>query len=105
MVGDDVVKYTTRFYELTRLGPAMDEQESKKLERYIGGLSPEIRMLVISLEPDTMSKAIDMAIETKEYIAHTKTLGNNSDNKRNGITTTTRKSRHGNQYGIARGIT
>ncbi|PWA66532.1 zinc finger, CCHC-type, Retrotransposon gag domain protein [Artemisia annua] len=78
MVGDDVVKYTTRFYELARLAPAMDEPESKKLERYIGGLAPEIRMLVISLEPDTMSKAINMAIEAKEYIAHTKTLGSNS---------------------------
>ncbi|PWA62216.1 protein kinase domain, Nitrogen network kinase 1, Phloem protein 2-like protein [Artemisia annua] len=85
-------------------GPTMDEPESKKLERYIGGFSPEIRLLVISLEPDTMSKAIDMAIEAKEYIAHTKTLGNNSDTKRNGTTTTTRKSGHGNQDGIARGI-
>ncbi|PWA68178.1 zinc finger, CCHC-type, Retrotransposon gag domain protein [Artemisia annua] len=82
MVGDDVDKYTTRFYELARLGPAMDEPESKKLERYIGGLSPEIRMLVISLEPDTMFKAVNMANVAKEYIAHTKTLGNNSDNKR-----------------------
>ncbi|PWA80692.1 retrotransposon gag domain-containing protein [Artemisia annua] len=42
MVGDDVVKYTTRFYELARLAPAMDEPESKKLERYIWGLTPKI---------------------------------------------------------------
>ncbi|PWA46169.1 retrotransposon gag domain-containing protein [Artemisia annua] len=50
MVGDDVVKYTTRFNELARLGPAMDEPESKKLERYIGGLSPEIQIFVTTLD-------------------------------------------------------
>ena len=82
MVGDDVVKYTASFYDLARLGSAMDEPESKKLERYIGGLSPEIRMLVNSLEPDTMPKAIRMAIEAKERIAHTKILGGNGSNKR-----------------------
>lgn len=81
MVGDDVDKYTTRFYELARLGPAMDEPESKRLERYIGGLSPEIRILVISWEPDTMFKAVNMANEAKEYIAHTKALENYSNNK------------------------
>ena len=81
MVGDDA-KYTDRFYELTLLGPAMDEPECKKLERYIGGLSPEIRMLVASSEPDTMFKAIRMAIEAKEHIAYTKAVGNNNDNKR-----------------------
>jgi hypothetical protein len=82
MVGDDVDKYTTRFYELVRLGPAMDEPEGKRIERYIGGLSPEIRKLVISSKPDTMIKAVNRANEAKEYIAHTKTLRNNSDNKR-----------------------
>ena len=82
MVGNDVDEYTTHFYELTRLGSAMDEPESKKLEKYIGGLSNEIRMLVIAWEPDTMSEAIKMAIEAKELIVHTKTSGNNSDNKR-----------------------
>jgi hypothetical protein len=82
MVGDDVVKYTSRFYELIQLGPAVNGPESNKLERYIGGLSPKIRMLFISLEPDAMSEAIKMAIEAKEYIAHTKTTGSNSDNKR-----------------------
>ena len=60
----------------------MDEPESKKLERYIGGLSNEIRMLVIAWEPDTMSEAIKMAIEAKELIVHAETSGNNSDNKR-----------------------
>jgi hypothetical protein len=82
MVGDDVVKYTASFYDLARLGSVMDEPESKKLERYIGGLSPEIRMLVSSLKPDTMPKAIRMAIEAKERIAHTKILGRKSDNKK-----------------------
>ena len=83
MVGDDVDKYTTRFYELARLGPAMDEPESKKLERYIGGLSPKIRMLVTSMEPDTMFEAIHMAREANEHIAHTKTIGNNNNSGRN----------------------
>ena len=82
MVGIDVDEYTTHFYELTRLGSEMDEPESKKLERYIGGLSNGIRMLVIAWEPDTMSEAIKMAIEAKELIVHAKTSGNNSDNKR-----------------------
>ena len=83
MEGDDIDKYTTRFYELARLGPARDEPESEKLERYIGGLSPKIRMLVTPMEPDTMSEAIHMARKANEHIAHTKTIGNNNNSDRN----------------------
>jgi hypothetical protein len=82
MVGDDVVKYTAHFYELARLDPAIGEPEIKRLERYVGGLSPEIRMLVIACEPNAMSEAIQMAIEAKELIVRDKTSGNNSNNKR-----------------------
>ena len=83
MEGDDVDKYTIRFYELARLGLTRNEPESKKIERYIGGLSPEIRMLVTSMEPDTMFEATHMAHKAIEHVALTKTIGSNSGSNRN----------------------
>ena len=82
MEGEDVTKYTSRFYELARLRATMDESELKRLERYIGGLSLEIRMLVASFEPNTMQEAIRMAHQAREHIVNTRAIENNNDNKR-----------------------
>nr|GEX13447.1 hypothetical protein [Tanacetum cinerariifolium] len=39
MIGDDVDKYTTRFYELARLVPRTVTPKSKRIDRYIWGLA------------------------------------------------------------------
>ena len=82
MEGEDVTKYTSRFHELARLCPTMDEPEVKKLKRYIWGLSPEIRMLVASFEPNTIQEAIRMAHQAREHIVNTRAIASNNNNKR-----------------------
>ena len=88
MKGDDVVGYTTRFYELALLCPAMTESKYEKLERYIQGLSPEIREGVASLKPTTMHEAIRMAHNVKGQIVQARVArginndDHNSNNKR-----------------------
>ena len=42
MVGSDIVAYTNSFSDLAALCPGMVTQESKKIEKYIWGLSAQI---------------------------------------------------------------
>ncbi|GJR90255.1 putative reverse transcriptase domain-containing protein [Tanacetum coccineum] len=46
MIGADVDKYTTRFYDLARLVSRTDTPESKRIDRYIPGLAPAIRRTI-----------------------------------------------------------
>nr|GEX35070.1 hypothetical protein [Tanacetum cinerariifolium] len=54
MVGVVHASYTNRFHELMRLVPHLVTPESKKIERYAYGLSPQIRRMVAATEPKTM---------------------------------------------------
>ncbi|PWA52175.1 reverse transcriptase domain-containing protein [Artemisia annua] len=54
MIGTDHTAYTDRFHELARLVPHMVTPESKRIERYIYGLVPEIRGMVKAIEPATI---------------------------------------------------
>ncbi|KAD6118968.1 hypothetical protein E3N88_10239 [Mikania micrantha] len=53
--------YTNRFHELSCLLPNMVPSEAKKVDRYIWGLTPQIRGMVTSAEPTTPEKAILLA--------------------------------------------
>ena len=61
MIGMDVDKYTTRFHELANLVPHMVTPEDKRVDRYIWGLSPEIRGMVTSANPATIQSAVTLA--------------------------------------------
>ena len=50
--------YTDRFHELAKLVPHLVTPESKRIERYIYGLVPEIRGTVKTTEPPTIQSAI-----------------------------------------------
>ncbi|GKE64236.1 reverse transcriptase domain-containing protein, partial [Tanacetum coccineum] len=50
--------YTDRFHELARLVPYLVTPESRKIERYVYGLAPQIRRMVAATEPKTMQKAV-----------------------------------------------
>ncbi|GKD02124.1 hypothetical protein Tco_1177098 [Tanacetum coccineum] len=58
MVGAGHAAYTDRFHELARLVPHLVTLESRKIERYVYGLAPQIRGMVEAMEPKTIQKAV-----------------------------------------------
>ncbi|XP_024964859.1 uncharacterized protein LOC112505145 [Cynara cardunculus var. scolymus] len=61
MKGDDIAVYTARFHELANLVPHLMTPEEVRIERYIWGLSPEIRGNITSANPKTLKEAIIIA--------------------------------------------
>ncbi|GJY10140.1 putative reverse transcriptase domain-containing protein [Tanacetum coccineum] len=61
MVGAGHAAYTDRFHELARLVPHLVTPEGKRIERYVYGLSPQIRGMVAATEPKTIQKAVQIA--------------------------------------------
>ncbi|GJV87978.1 reverse transcriptase domain-containing protein [Tanacetum coccineum] len=61
MVGAGHAAYTDRFHELARLVPHLVTPESRKIERYVYGLAPQISGMVAATEPKTMQKAVQIA--------------------------------------------
>nr|GEW52714.1 hypothetical protein [Tanacetum cinerariifolium] len=53
--------YTDRFHKLARLVPHLVTPESRKIERYVYGLAPQIRGMVAATEPKTMTKAVQIS--------------------------------------------
>ncbi|GJR32304.1 putative reverse transcriptase domain-containing protein, partial [Tanacetum coccineum] len=53
--------YTDRFHELARLVPHLVTPESRKIERYVYGLAPQIREMVETIEPKTIQKAVQIS--------------------------------------------
>ncbi|GJX75249.1 putative reverse transcriptase domain-containing protein [Tanacetum coccineum] len=61
MVGAGHAAYTDRFHELARLVPHLVTPESRKIERYVYGLAPQIRRMVAATEPKTMQKVVQIS--------------------------------------------
>ena len=61
MKDSDIASYTSRFGDLDILCPGMVPTESKKVERYIQGLSPRIQGNVIVANPLTFDGAKRLA--------------------------------------------
>ena len=61
MVGSDITTYTNRFCDLANLCSDMVALESKKIERYIWGLSPQIQSSVLASRPITFDSAKELA--------------------------------------------
>ncbi|GKC20200.1 hypothetical protein Tco_1022350, partial [Tanacetum coccineum] len=55
------VTYTDRFHELARLVPHLVTPKSRKIERYIYGLAPQICGMMAAMEPMTMQKAVQIS--------------------------------------------
>ncbi|GKB32996.1 hypothetical protein Tco_0872397 [Tanacetum coccineum] len=60
MVGAGHAAYTDRFHELARLVPHLVTPKSRKIERYMYGLAPQIRGMVVATEPKTMQKVVQI---------------------------------------------
>ncbi|GJU49683.1 putative reverse transcriptase domain-containing protein [Tanacetum coccineum] len=61
MVGVGHAAYTDIFHKMTRLVPHLVTPESRKIERYVYGLAPQIRGMMASMEPKTMHKAMQIS--------------------------------------------
>nr|GEY86007.1 hypothetical protein [Tanacetum cinerariifolium] len=61
MVGAGHAAYTDRFYELARLVPHLVTTKSRKIERYVYGLSLQIRGMVVVTEPKTIPKVVQIS--------------------------------------------
>nr|GEY01930.1 putative reverse transcriptase domain-containing protein [Tanacetum cinerariifolium]GEY05620.1 putative reverse transcriptase domain-containing protein [Tanacetum cinerariifolium] len=53
--------YTNRFHELARLVPHLVTPKSRKIKRYVYGLTPQICGMVAATEPKTMQKAVQIS--------------------------------------------
>ncbi|GKB80190.1 hypothetical protein Tco_0947085 [Tanacetum coccineum] len=61
MVGADHAAYTDRFHELARLVPHLVTPKNRRIERYVYGLTPQIRGMVAATEPSTIQKVVQIA--------------------------------------------
>jgi hypothetical protein len=75
MKGADVLAYNNRFGELARLVPHMVTPESKRIQRYIWGLVPQIRGMVTSANPTTMQSALKLTGRLTDEMVRSRTLG------------------------------
>ncbi|KAD4982022.1 hypothetical protein E3N88_18693 [Mikania micrantha] len=63
MIGSEIEAYTSRSYELAHLCPEMVTPAYKHLERYIEGLTPQVRDMVLFADPTTLRQAVYLAHE------------------------------------------
>ncbi|GJX41159.1 reverse transcriptase domain-containing protein [Tanacetum coccineum] len=68
MVGAGHAAYTDRFHELARLVPYLVIPESRKIERYVYGLAPQIRGMVAAMKPKTMHKAVQISCALSDEV-------------------------------------
>ncbi|GJY23708.1 hypothetical protein Tco_0397366 [Tanacetum coccineum] len=61
MVGAGHAAYTDRFHKLARLVPQFVTPKSRKIERYVYGLAPQIRGMVAATELKAMQKAVQIS--------------------------------------------
>nr|GEX37483.1 reverse transcriptase domain-containing protein [Tanacetum cinerariifolium] len=61
MVGAGHAVYTDRFHKLARLVQHLVTPKSRKIERYVYGLAPQIRRMMATTEPKTMQKAVQIS--------------------------------------------
>ncbi|XP_052621623.1 uncharacterized protein LOC128127226 [Lactuca sativa] len=84
MTGSDLAAYTTRFNDLALLCPAMVTPESKKVERYLWGLSSQIQDSVLASRPTTFDSAKELAQQLIDHRSSHVTVPTTSDQAKGG---------------------
>lgn len=74
MEGAEVKAYTTRFNDVALLYQGMVTPESKKVERYIWGLAPQIKGMLLSSKPTTYLSAKRLAFQLTKNEIHQGTM-------------------------------
>ncbi|GKE00110.1 hypothetical protein Tco_1388093, partial [Tanacetum coccineum] len=83
MVGAGHDAYTDRFHELARLVPHLVTLKGKRIERYVYGLSLQIRGMVAATEPKTIQKAMQIAGTLTDESLRNGSLKNNHEKRGN----------------------
>ncbi|KAK1415010.1 hypothetical protein QVD17_30779 [Tagetes erecta] len=99
MIGSDIETYTTRANELAALCPQMVVPETKRIEFYIKGLVPEIRMNVTSANPTTIQSAVRMAKRITDQAVELGTLPAKGSSRVNEGKRKWEGTSNGNNYG------
>jgi len=110
MQGSDITGYTNRFNDLAVLCPGMVTPITKKIERYIWGLAPQIQSSVTAFNPLTFENAKSMAIRLTDQAVRQGTLApkaeprkdqpkrkfwnNNNNNNEHSTSQTPQKKQH-----------
>lgn len=68
----EIEKYITRFNELSRLVPYLITPESKRVDRFVYGLTPDIRRDVMTSRPTTMQDKAVLAKQLARDVARSK---------------------------------
>ncbi|GKC36033.1 hypothetical protein Tco_1048417, partial [Tanacetum coccineum] len=106
MVGAVHATYTNRFHELARLVPHLVTPENKRIERYIYGLSLQIRGMVAVTESTIIQSVIlkagvltDEAIRNGALKKNTEKRGNSGEPSRDGnVRDDNKRSRTGRAF-------
>ena len=80
--------YTEKFHELARMVPHLVTPESKRIDRYIRGLVPQIRAMVRATEPTMLLSEIQKAGALTDEAVRSGTLAKLGEKKREEVDTT-----------------
>ncbi|GJV17503.1 putative reverse transcriptase domain-containing protein [Tanacetum coccineum] len=108
MVEASHAAYTDRFHELARLVSHLVTPDNKRIERYIYGLSPQIRTMVATTEPTLIQSVVlkagmltDEAIRNGALKKVTEKRGNNGEPSKDGnVRDDNKRSRTGRAFAI-----
>ncbi|GKB44186.1 putative reverse transcriptase domain-containing protein, partial [Tanacetum coccineum] len=108
MVGPGHAAYTDRFHELARLVPHLVTPEGKSIERYVYGLAPQIREMVVAMEPKTIQKAMWIAVTLTDKALRNGSIKKNPEKRGNGgepskdknVRDENKRTRTGNAFAI-----
>ncbi|GKA47101.1 putative reverse transcriptase domain-containing protein [Tanacetum coccineum] len=81
-VGANHVVYTDRFHELVKLVPHLVMLESKRIDRYIHGLVPQIHGMIQATQPTTIQSAILKAGALTDEAVRCGTLSKSSEKRK-----------------------
>ncbi|XP_023733892.1 uncharacterized protein LOC111881732 [Lactuca sativa] len=84
MTGSDILSYTSRFNDLAILCPGMVPSESKKVERYIWGLSSQLQGSVLASKPTTYDGAKELEQQLIDHKASHGTVTTTSEQAKGG---------------------
>nr|XP_043619815.1 uncharacterized protein LOC122591620 [Erigeron canadensis] len=106
MVGAKHAAYTDLFHELAKLVRHLVRPESKRIQRYIYGLVPQIRGLVSATEPTTIQSAIQKAGSLTDEMVRNGSLSKVNEKRKDATEISGSKNTDGNnrKAKVAKGL-
>ncbi|XP_052627089.1 uncharacterized protein LOC128133620 [Lactuca sativa] len=84
MTGSDILSYTSRFSDLAMLCPGMVPTESKKVERYVWGLSQQLQGHILASKLTAFDSAKELAHQLINHNANHDTVTTTSEQAKRG---------------------